>query len=152
VLLDLGGQLARGREDEGSGRPPGLAREAVEDREDEGGGLAAAGHRAGENVTALKSGGDGLELDRRRAREAELVDAAEEVGVEAERGEGHGIVRFLIDRRVGENGGLPGSRRLRGSLMERERPSVYHIGRSEGAHDRPDGRARPLGRGAHLMG
>ena len=42
VLVDLGGQLAGGGEDEGAGGAPGLAVEALQDGQDEGGGLAAA--------------------------------------------------------------------------------------------------------------
>ena len=89
VLVDLRRELARGREDERARRAARLRHEAVEDREDERGGLAAARHRAGEEVPALHRGRDGVELDGRRTGEAHLLDAAEEVGVETERGEGH---------------------------------------------------------------
>ena len=104
VLVDLRRQLARGREDERARRAARLRHEPVEDREDERGGLAAARHRAGEDVAAFHRGRDGVVLDGRRAREAHLLDAAEEVGVEAERGERHeGENRFpgrLVDAHV----------------------------------------------------
>ena len=60
VLLDLRGELARGREDERAGDAALLADQAVQDREQERGGLAAARHRAGEHVAALDGGRDGV--------------------------------------------------------------------------------------------
>ena len=46
--------------------PRGLADQPVEDRQQERGGLAAAGHRAGEQVAALERRRNGVGLDRRR--------------------------------------------------------------------------------------
>jgi hypothetical protein len=76
VLVDLRRQLARRREHQrarGSARP---VHQPVQDREQEGGGLAAAGHRAGEQVAALHGGGDRLFLDGRGTGEAERPGAA----------------------------------------------------------------------------
>ena len=53
VLLDLRRELAGGRQDEGARRAALLADELVEDREQEGGRLAAARHGAGEDVASL---------------------------------------------------------------------------------------------------
>ncbi len=92
VLVDLRGELARGREDQRARRAARLGHEAVEDREDERGRLAAARHRAGEEVAAGHRGRDGVALDGRGTGEAHLLDAAEEVGVETERGEGHVVM------------------------------------------------------------
>ena len=50
----------------------------------EGGGLAAAGHGAGEDVAAFERGRNAVALDRGRLGEAELVDGAHQLGVQAE--------------------------------------------------------------------
>ncbi len=94
VLVDLGGQLARRRDDQDAREPARLPDETVEDREDEGGRLAASRHRAGEEVLAGEGGGDRVVLDRGGPREAQLLDAAEEVGVETEGREGHSEFTF----------------------------------------------------------
>ena len=60
-----------------------------QDRQEERGGLAAAGHRAGEHVAAREGGRDRVLLDRRRAREPQFLHAAKEVGVDSELGERH---------------------------------------------------------------
>ncbi len=94
VLVDLGRQLARRRDDQAAREAARLPDEAVEDREDEGGRLAAPRHRAGEDVLAGEGGGDRVVLDRGGPREAQLLDAAEEVGVETEGREGHSEFTF----------------------------------------------------------
>ena len=94
VLVDLGGQLARRRDDQGAREAARLPDETVEDREDEGGRLAAPRHRAGEEVLAGEGGGDRVVLDRGGPGEAQLLDAAEEVGVETEGREGHSEFTF----------------------------------------------------------
>ena len=66
-----------------------LAEEPVQDRQQERGGLAAAGHGAGEHVAAGERGRDGVVLDRGGAGEAELARGAHDGGVEAEGGERH---------------------------------------------------------------
>ena len=73
-----------GRQDERAGRAALLADQPVQDRKQEGGRLAAAGHGAGEHVAPLHGGRDGVVLDRRRAREAHFLDAAQEIRVKSE--------------------------------------------------------------------
>jgi hypothetical protein len=97
VVEDLRGELARRREHHRAGAAAlaGRARrrqQPVRDREQEGGGLAAAGHRAGEQVAAGERGGDGLRLDRRRGRKAHRLDPAQEVGVKAEGRKRHEVL------------------------------------------------------------
>jgi hypothetical protein len=53
----------------------------VQDREQEGGGLAAAGFSAGEYVLAAERRGDRGDLNRRRFGEAEIGDALQESGM-----------------------------------------------------------------------
>ena len=84
VLLDLRGQLAGRGQDQRARRAALLSDQAVQDREQEGGRLAAAGHGAGEHVASLHGRRDRVVLDRRRAREAHFLDAAQEIGVESE--------------------------------------------------------------------
>jgi hypothetical protein len=87
VLLDLRRELARRRHDERARDAALLVHEAIEDREQERRGLAAAGHGAGEHVAALDGGGDGVLLDRRRTAVPHLADAAQEIGMETKLGE-----------------------------------------------------------------
>ena len=72
VLVDLGRQLPGRREDEDAGRAPRLGDEPVEDRQQERGGLAAAGHGSREHVAPFHHGRDGLLLNGRRLGEAEV--------------------------------------------------------------------------------
>jgi hypothetical protein len=46
--------------------------------------LAAAGHGAGEHVASRHRGGNGVGLDRRRSREAELLDALQQILMQLE--------------------------------------------------------------------
>ncbi len=89
VRQDLGGQLARRRQDERPRRAARLVHHPVEDGQQERGGLAAAGHRAGQQVLAGGGGRDRLVLDRRRALKTQFLDAAEEVGMKRELREWH---------------------------------------------------------------
>jgi hypothetical protein len=73
AFLDLRGKFAGRREDQRADRRAALGvalgggvHQPVQHRQREPGGLAGAGLRAGEQVAALKDGGDGLFLDRRR--------------------------------------------------------------------------------------
>ncbi len=84
LLVDLRRELAGGREDERPRRAARLRQQAVEHGEEEGGRLAAAGHRGGEEVATGEAGGDRLLLDGRRAFEAEVGDALEQQRVEVE--------------------------------------------------------------------
>ena len=107
-------ELARGREDERRGtaapvpstrraatldRAAGLAvrvealREALEDRQGEGGGLAGAGRRLGEQVPALEQGRDRGQLDGRGLLVAEGGERAQETGIEREGREARGVGR-----------------------------------------------------------
>ena len=100
VLDDLRRQLARGGEDQGAGGAARLAEQPLQDRQHEGGGLAAARHGAGQHVAAVEAGRDGVALDRGRLGEAEVGDAAEQTGIEIERGKTHQDVGVLSERRV----------------------------------------------------
>jgi hypothetical protein len=100
VLIDLRAQLARGRQDQRARGPARLRHQPLQDRQAEGGGLAAAGRRAGEHVAPLERGADRLLLDRGRAREAQLADAAQQQRVEPERREGHAAQRSVCGARV----------------------------------------------------
>src|SRR2546426_8411826 len=83
-----GGELAGGGEDEGAGPSRGLLHEALEDREEEGGGLAGAGLGGADDVPPDEDRGDRLPLDRRWSFVADRVDGPHEGGVEAEVVEG----------------------------------------------------------------
>jgi hypothetical protein len=84
-------------------RPAGMASplpvgggEALQDRQQEGGGLAAAGHRAGEHVAAGEAGRQGGLLDRRRlGEEPEVGDGAQERRMEIEIGKVQGVRTIL---------------------------------------------------------
>jgi hypothetical protein len=96
-LLDLDRQLARRREDQRADRVAGrreacvrVALQALEDREDEGRGLAGARLGGTEHVVAGDDDRDGLLLDGRGFGVALVHDGAEEFGREAEIGEGQG--------------------------------------------------------------
>ena len=77
MLVDLRGELARRREDQRPRRPALLAEQSLEDRQEESRGLPAAGLRRREDVFSGHGRRDGIALDRRRPREAELLDAAQ---------------------------------------------------------------------------
>ena len=89
VLEDLRRELARRRETSARVVPRGLLDQLVEDRQQERGRLAAAGHGAGEDVAALERRRNGVGLDRGRPGETEVFEASEEVGVELELAERH---------------------------------------------------------------
>ena len=67
-VVDLLGQLPGGRDDQRLGRAAGQVEELVQDRQEEGGGLAGARLGGGDEVPAGEDGGDGLGLDRASAR------------------------------------------------------------------------------------
>ena len=90
VLDDLRRQLARRGEDQSTGLPAAAGEQPVEDGQHEGGGLAAAGHGAGEQVAAGEAGGNAVALDGRRLGEARVGHAAQEVRMKIERRETHG--------------------------------------------------------------
>ena len=86
VVRDLLGQLARGREHERAGLPARLGQQALEDGEQEGGGLAAARHSRSQHVTACEAGGNRLGLDRRGLFEAEVAERTRQARVQVQRG------------------------------------------------------------------
>ncbi len=84
-LGDLDGQFARGGEDEGLGLT-GLGLQTLDDRQGVGGGLAGAGLGLADDVGAAQQQRDGLLLDGGRLLEAELLDGAKELRLNAEVG------------------------------------------------------------------
>ena len=58
-----------------------LLDQVMEDRQEEGGGLAASGHRAGEDVAGLERRRDRVGLDRRGTGEPHLAHPANEIGM-----------------------------------------------------------------------
>jgi hypothetical protein len=78
VLLDLRRELTRGREDQRARRALGALAQALEHRQHERRRLAAAGHRACENVAALERGRDRGALDGSGDLEAEVGDPAKQ--------------------------------------------------------------------------
>jgi hypothetical protein len=92
VLEDLRGKFARRREHEGARRAARFRDEPGEDRQQERRGLAAARHRAGQQVAALERRRNRVDLDGGRLHETEVFDALEEVGMELEVAERHGIL------------------------------------------------------------
>ena len=93
VLVDLRGQLTCGGEHECARGAARLGDQAVQDGQEKRRRLAAPGHRAGEHVASLERRRDRLLLDRSGARETELLDAFEQVGVQLEYGERHMATR-----------------------------------------------------------
>ena len=92
VLEDLRRQLARRREHQRARRAARLVDQLVQDRQQERRRLAAAGHRAGEHVAPVERRRDGVGLDGRRARETEVLEAFEQVGMKLEVAERHGVL------------------------------------------------------------
>src|SRR5205085_7249441 len=73
-------------------RPARLADQLVQDRQQERDGLAAPGHRAGEDVLAFESRWNRVGLDRRGPDEPEVLQTAEQVGVKLELAERLGAI------------------------------------------------------------
>ena len=84
VFEDLRGQFAGGRQDERARRAPRLVEELVEDRQQEGRGLAAAGGGAGKHVSSGEGRADGIGLNGGRTREPEVLEGAREAGMQPE--------------------------------------------------------------------
>ena len=87
LAVDLDGELARGREDQGARVPAAPLPQAMQDREREGGRLARARLGEAEDVAAVDDLADGLGLDGARLLVARLLHGPEDVGVEPEGGE-----------------------------------------------------------------
>src|SRR6185436_2669050 len=127
VLVDLRRELAGGCEHEDARRPARPVEEALEHRQQERGSLAAAGHRAREDIAAREDRRDRVPLDRGRRLESEGGDAAAEVRVKLERVERHGegipsgrtwarpVFRdvWIASHRAEEEAGLRGLKRTR---------------------------------------
>ena len=92
ILENLGRELSRGREDERARRPTRLCHQLVEDRQKERRRLAAAGHRTGEQIAALERRRDRIGLNGRGLHETEVFDSPDQVGVELEVAERHGVL------------------------------------------------------------
>ena len=122
ALVDLHRQLAGGRQHQGAdGVARGadarvrVAREALEDRQREGGGLAGARLGGGEDVAAGEDEGNGGGLDGGGLRVALALDGGEQLGREAEVGEGQGGLLVRHGARGSALVTSSGARRLRAS-------------------------------------
>ncbi len=96
AFLDLRGELARRRQDQGPDRQLAasvangrLRHQAVQQRQHEAGGLAGAGLGAAHDVAAGEHGGDGLGLDRGGGGVARFVNGTQQGLGEAESIESH---------------------------------------------------------------
>ena len=85
VFEDLRRQFPGRCQDECPGGPPGLVDQVMQDRQEEGRGLAAAGHGTGEDVPARQCARNCLSLNGGRTGETELLESFEQGGVELER-------------------------------------------------------------------
>ncbi len=81
VLEDLGGELAGGRQHERARHPSGTADQLVQNRQQERRGLAAAGHRACQQVAPRHRRRNGVSLNGGRTSEPEVFEATEKIGV-----------------------------------------------------------------------
>ena len=91
VGQDLGGQFTGWRQHQRPGGAPGLVHQVMEDRQQEGSGLAASGLGTGENVPPSQAGRDSIGLDRGGSGKTEFLDAAEKVRVEGKTTERHAV-------------------------------------------------------------
>jgi len=89
IAKDLGGEFAGRRQHERTRGAARLGHQAVEDREKKRRGLAAAGHRTGQQIAAFECRRNGVGLNRRRSGEPEVLRAADEIRVKFERGKRH---------------------------------------------------------------
>ncbi len=88
-VVDLVGQFARRRDDEGARRVARSFEQFVENGEDERGGLAGPGLRGADDVASAQGGRDGRFLDRRGGFVARLFDPGQQAGIEIELREVH---------------------------------------------------------------
>jgi hypothetical protein len=87
VLVHLGGELPGRGHHQGAGAASRAGDEALQDGQDEGGDLSAAGHGTGQHVAAVKPRGQRRDLNGCGRREAQVGDPALENGIEVELGE-----------------------------------------------------------------
>ena len=88
LTADLCRELARRYEDESTRPTRSCLADACDERDAEGDGLARAGRRTAAQVAAGQTVGDGHGLDVERVDETVRVEGADEVGRDAEVGEG----------------------------------------------------------------
>jgi hypothetical protein len=81
---DLLGQLTRGNQDQRPERAGAAFPQALEDRQDEGGGLAGAGLGGADHVAAVEAEGDCLQLDRGRLGVTLFPEGLQQFGHEAQ--------------------------------------------------------------------
>ena len=93
VHRDLGGQLARRRQDQRTGHPARLVHQRLDQRQAEGGRFAAPGRRAREDVAAGLGRRDRRGLNGRRLGKAEVPDGPQERGRKVEISERAGACR-----------------------------------------------------------
>jgi len=89
VFEDLRRELARRRQHERARRAARLVDQLVENRQQERGGLAAAGHRARQEIASGHRRRNRVGLNRRRPRIAEVFEAPQEVRVQLQVRERH---------------------------------------------------------------
>ncbi len=92
ILDDLRRQFACGREHERSRRPSRLTDESVEYRQQEGRRLAAAGHRAREQILPGHRQRDRVGLNGCRSGKTEILQSLKEAGMQPEFREWHGTL------------------------------------------------------------
>jgi hypothetical protein len=90
VLHNLRRQFARRRQHQRARGPARLVDEAVQNRQQKGRRLAAAGHRARQHVAAGHRQRNRVGLDGGRPREAEVFEPFEEIRMKPEAGKRHG--------------------------------------------------------------
>ena len=79
--MDLLRQLARGGDDQGADLAARSADQALQDRQDEGRGLAGAGLGQAHDVVSLEGRRDGLLLDGRGLEITDGLDPGRDIGV-----------------------------------------------------------------------
>ncbi len=87
--MDLGGQFARGHEDQRHRLAGAGLGEACHEGEAEGERLARTGDGLADNVTSGEGVGNGGLLDRERFGDTALFKTLHQIGGHAERGKGH---------------------------------------------------------------
>ena len=134
---DLGRQFARGGQDErpaaAAGRPSAGVRQAMQQRQAEGRGLAGAGLGDAQQVTAVARGGDRLRLDRGGGRVAFLGKRLEDAAVETE----------SVERQGNSNPLMPPRRGLPGWSVGAVRPAWWGRSWSVGTGFRPTAPGEP---------
>ena len=92
IFENLRRELTCRREHERTRHAARAIQQLVEDGKEKRGGLAAARHRAGEEIAALERRRDRVGLNGRRPREPEIFEATEQTGMQFEMAERHGLL------------------------------------------------------------